>query len=179
MWGKMPCVVDTLKCFLHARAEICLIWEQRSQKWLKPLCSPSVCNPRAALPRGRTARLRRGLPRGSWGAEPREPSLPSSGLRGSWWFAPPGSQMWKHLQLFLAVRCVPWLKLWVSVLLLIPPRRACPGFTAGLWSPLQIRRSYARCLPDPALGSSSCFRLTLRLSSFGFLGPKCDDAFLF
>ena len=75
MWGKMPCVVDTLKCFLHALAEICLIWEQCSQKWLKPLCSPSVCNPRAALPRGRTARLYRGLQQGSGVQSPE--SLPS------------------------------------------------------------------------------------------------------
>lgn len=75
MWGKTPCVVDTLKCFLHARVEMCLIWERFSPKWLKALCSPSVCNPRAALPRARTARLCHGLEPGSWGAEPRE--LPS------------------------------------------------------------------------------------------------------
>jgi len=84
MWGQMLGGVDTLKCFLHALSEICLIWEQCSQKWLKPLCSPCVRDPRGALPRGRRATLCCGLQRGSWGAEPRQPSQLSSHLWSSW-----------------------------------------------------------------------------------------------
>lgn len=57
---------------------------------------------------------------------------------------------------------------------------ACLGFAGCLWSLLQILLVvHAPWLPDPSLGFSSCFLLTLRLSSFGFLGPKCDRAFLF
>lgn len=63
-----------------------------------------------------------------------------------------------------------WFLLWL----------ACPGFTSCLWSLLQILLVvHVPWLPDPSLGFSSCFLLTLRLSSFGFLGPKCDHAFLF
>lgn len=87
MCGKMPCVVGTLKCFLHALVEICLIWEQRSPEWLSRLCSASVCHPRAALPVERgpavpwVSRAQRALP-----PEPRLaglllvcPSQPSDG----------------------------------------------------------------------------------------------------
>lgn len=179
MWGKKPCVVDTLKRFLHAFVEICLIWEQCSSEWLKPLCGPSVCSCSAALPRGRTARLCRQLQQSSWAAELSEPSQLSSGSWGSWWFASPSSQMWKQLQLFLAVHCVPWPKLQVSVLLLIPSLTALPRLHRLSAIPSANPPVRVPWLPDPSLAFSACFLLTLQLSSFGFLGPKCDHVFLF
>jgi len=84
---------------------------------------PQVGRQEGVLPRWALVGLPRvvGTALSCWSCRPGEPSQLSSSSWGSWWFAPSSSQMWEYLQLFLAGRCVPWLKLKVSVLLLIPP----------------------------------------------------------
>lgn len=57
---------------------------------------------------------------------------------------------------------------------------ACTAFAGCLWSLLQILLVvHASWLPDPSLGFSSGFLLTLWLGSVWFLGQSCKHAFLF
>lgn len=57
---------------------------------------------------------------------------------------------------------------------------ACTAFAGCLWSLLQILLVvHASWLPDPSLGFSSGFLLTLWLGSIWFLGQSCKHAFLF
>lgn len=178
MWGIIPCVVDTVKCFLHGLTEIWLFWEQCSPKWLKPLCSPSVQS-QSSFDRGRTARLCCGHQQGSGDTEPSQPAQLSSSLWGSWWFLPPLSQIgntsscsWQF-NVSLGCSCKLLFCFWF---LLWP---ACLGFAACIWSLLQVLLVVpAPELPSPSLGFPVCFLLTLWLRSFGFFGSKCDHSCL-
>lgn len=178
MCGKMPCVVDRLTCFLHALVEICLIWEQCSPEWLNPL---AVCL--CVIPEQLCPWSTAGLCRGSAGPRGAEPSdnpswvtargalagLSQAAVRRedtsscSWQFH--ASLGWSCKALF----CFWFLLRW-----------ACPGFTGCLWFLVQILLVvHTPWLPDPSLGFSLCFLFALQLSSFEFLGPKRDHAFLF
>lgn len=174
MWGKMPCVVDPVKCFLHDLTEICLFWYQCSPKWLEPVCSPSVQS-QSSSARGRGARLCCGHQQGSGGTEPSQPAQLSSSLWGSWWFPhcsvkleiPPvvlGSSVCS-LAVAVSLFCF-WFLLWP----------VCLGFAACIWSLLQILL-VAPGIPNPCLVFPA-FLLTLWLCILGFLAHSCLKSWL-
>lgn len=156
-------------CFLHASVEICLIWEQCSQKWLNPPCPPSRCNPTASVARGRAVGLCCGLQGGGFLGLQSSETLPGSaapcgalgGLshpaarRGntsscSWQLDVSLGSSSKSLFCFWFLFCLD-----------------CPGFSGRLWSLLQMLLvGHAPWLPSPSHGFSSCFLLPLQLRIF-------------
>lgn len=159
VWGKMPCVVDPVKCFLHDLTEMCFFWDQNGWTPLQPISAI----PEQLCQGQRSQALQ-------WGHRA-QPACPAEQqLVGLLVSSPLLSQTGNTSSCSWQFKCVPWLKLLVSVLLLIAPLTSL----LGLCCPYLIPPANPACCtqdsqPFPWIPCISPRPLALY---FGFLGSS-------